>query len=400
VVPAAPPPRVLRGTPEPSPALVAEIAALVAGARRPLLVCGPDDSDPALPGAVASFAGAAGWPVLADAASQVRRGPHVRDATILASADALLRDETFAARHVPDLVLRVGAPPTSKACARWLARERGARLVLLDPDGRWADPEQRAAELIQCDPVRLLGALSRCASEGAARSELRADPAWLAAWRTAERRARRALDAALAKEERLGHPHLAVELGEALPAGAVLYASNSLPVRALDGFLPVSARPLRVLANRGANGIDGVLSSALGASAAGAGPTVLFVGDLAFLHDVGALALRDLDCTLVVVNNDGGGIFHFLPIADRGEEVAFEELFAVSHGLGACEIAAGFGIPAERVETPAAFRAALERALDAGGLRVVEAIVDRRADVLGHRRLWEEVASALRAGEP
>lgn len=388
---ATPVPRRLGGEREPCASLVAEFSELASQARRPVLLCGPDDSDPALPAAIADLARTAGWPVIADAASQVRCGPHVAGAAILGTADALLRDEVFAASHAPDLVLRVGAPPTSKACTRWLARQREARLVVLDPDAAWADPEQRAREYVQCEPAPLLRALSRaCPGE-------KADPDWIARWTDAERRARRALEAALAKEERLAHPRLAAELGAVLPDGALLYASNSLPVHALDGFLPVSSRALRVLANRGVNGIDGVLSSAFGAAAARTGPTALLTGDLAFLHDVGALAARGVDCTVVAVNNDGGGIFHFLPIAERGEAVAFEELFAAPHGHSLCDVARGFGVPSERVGTPEAFRAGLEASLDAGGVRVLEVCVDRDADVAFHRLLWDEVASALRS---
>ncbi len=390
------PPTLRASTPAPDSALREALGAELAAARRPVLVCGPGDADAPTRAAVAAFARRAGWPLLADAASQLRRGPDAGDEGLVSHADALLRDARFARARAPDLVVRLGAPPTSKATNAWLSQHCAARVVAIDPDGTWADPQQRVALHLRCDPAALLGAPAEEPRGGV-------DPAWLPSWRDAETHARRAIRSALAKEELLSHPHLARELGAALPEGAQLFASNSLPIRALDGFLPAATRSLRVLANRGANGIDGILSTAFGASVATAAPTLLFVGDLAFLHDVGALAgarRHARDCTVVVVNNDGGGIFHHLPIAEQGDEVGFEELFATPHGLDPTEIARGFGVEAERVGSLAAFRDALARSLAAGGVRVIEARVDRSADVALQRRLWGEVASALRSGEP
>ena len=125
-------------------------------------------------------------------------------------------------------------------------------------------------------------------------------------------------------------------VAQLLPDGASLFVSNSMPVRDVDTFWPVSSRRLRVLCNRGANGIDGIVSTALGMSCASEGPAILLTGDLAFLHDAGGLfAARDraASCTIVVLHDDGGGIFSFLPIAEHGEEVRFRELFTLAHGL-------------------------------------------------------------------
>ena len=150
----------------------------------------------------------------------------------------------------------------------------------------------------------------------------------------AERRARAALEAAFAADASLSEPRVAREVVAALPAGARLFVSSSMPVRDVDAFAPASAAPLRVLASRGANGIDGIVSTALGVAAAADGPTVLLTGDLAFLHDLGGLVTArrsGVPLTLVVVNNDGGGIFSFLPVAPTTPH--FEPLFATPHGL-------------------------------------------------------------------
>jgi 2-succinyl-5-enolpyruvyl-6-hydroxy-3-cyclohexene-1-carboxylate synthase len=174
-----------------------------------------------------------------------------------------------------------------------------------------------------------------------------------------------------------------------------------MAVRDAEGFLPVSARRLRVLANRGANGIDGILSTALGVSAAAAGSSVLLTGDLAVLHDLGALVTARrtaLDLTVVVLHDDGGGIFHHLPVAARGEEVRFEELFAVPHATDFVAAARGLGVAAERVVSAQELRGALSPALAAGGPCLIEVRMDRQAALAHHRRLWAAVREALGEG--
>jgi 2-succinyl-5-enolpyruvyl-6-hydroxy-3-cyclohexene-1-carboxylate synthase len=191
------------------------------------------------------------------------------------------------------------------------------------------------------------------------------------------------------------------ELADALPDGAALFVSNSMPVRDLDSFLPPSEKRLRVLCNRGANGIDGIVSSALGASAALPGPLALLTGDLAFLHDLGGLLAakrHGLDATIVVVNNDGGGIFRFLPVAAHREAVDFDALFATPHGLDLGRAAALFGATHTCARDWADVRRALDAGLGGRGLHVLEVRVDPEANVERHRALWAAVSAALRAG--
>jgi 2-succinyl-5-enolpyruvyl-6-hydroxy-3-cyclohexene-1-carboxylate synthase len=186
------------------------------------------------------------------------------------------------------------------------------------------------------------------------------------------------------------------ELAELLPDGAVLYAGNSMPVRDQDTFFPATGRAVRFLANRGASGIDGVVSSALGAAAAGAGPLVLAIGDLSFYHDSnGLLAARryGLDATIVLLNNDGGGIFSFLPQASHPEH--FETLFGTPHGLDFRPLAETYGALFNRVATWGEFRAAVRRGLAEGGLHVVEVPTERRRNVALHREIWGAVSAAL-----
>jgi 2-succinyl-5-enolpyruvyl-6-hydroxy-3-cyclohexene-1-carboxylate synthase len=375
--------------------LVAQLEEWLRAARRGVIACGPLDASPDLAESVAELGRLLGWPVLADALSGLRSGTHAEQAPLLGAGDALLRAPSFAAHHAPDLVLRLGAPPTSKAFGAWLAAHAGARLVLVDPDGAWSDPQHRAEAVVEADPLLLTAALVRRLRAQPPRA---AESAWLRSFLDAEEKAQRAIDAVLAQEAALFGPRVVRELAAALPDGAALFVSNSMAVRDADGFLPVSTRRLRVLANRGANGIDGILSTALGVCAAGPGPSVLLTGDLAVVHDLGALVTArrtGLDLTLVVLHDDGGGIFHHLPVAARGEEVRFEELFAVPHGTDFVAAARGLGVEAERVASAEELRQALSRVLAVHGPRLLEVRMDRREGAAHHRRVWAAVQEAL-----
>jgi 2-succinyl-5-enolpyruvyl-6-hydroxy-3-cyclohexene-1-carboxylate synthase len=191
-------------------------------------------------------------------------------------------------------------------------------------------------------------------------------------------------------------------LGDILPEGAIVFAGNSMPVRDMDTFLPQASSRLRCLSNRGANGIDGVVSSALGASAAGAGPVVLVIGDISFYHDLNGLLAavkHGLDLLVVLVNNDGGGIFSFLPQAESAQVDVdadeFELLFGTPHALNFGALVDGFGGHFTRVDDWSSFSSAIANGLQWGGLRVVEVPTDRRHNVKQHRAVWRAVAEAL-----
>jgi 2-succinyl-5-enolpyruvyl-6-hydroxy-3-cyclohexene-1-carboxylate synthase len=191
---------------------------------------------------------------------------------------------------------------------------------------------------------------------------------------------------------------VAAELGRRLPPEATLVAASSMPVRDVETFFPARHDPPRVLANRGANGIDGTVSTAFGVAAASAGPVVLLIGDVALAHDVGGLLCAsrlELKITVVLLNNDGGGIFHFLPVA--AEVDVFEEHVATPHGLDFGRAAAMYGCEHGRVERPEGFAVALDRALSARRTAILEVRTDRQANLALHRRVWEKVA-ASRAG--
>ncbi len=384
--------------PEPDPACVERLLGPARVARHGVLACGPLDAGPAFAEAAVRLARAAGWPLLADALSNLRGGPHTKEAPLVAGFDALLRDEAFAAGHAPDFVIRFGDPPTSKAWRLWLERHPEVHLGVVDPDDGWADPSHLAAHVVRAEPT----ALARALAERLERSAPPGAPAWRRAFLDAERAAQEIFEASGSEASPLLEPRLVREIAAALPDGATLYVSNSMPVRDVDSFLPISARRLRMLGQRGVNGIDGIVSAALGASAGSPGPVVCLIGDLALLHDLGGLLAarrHELRVTFVVVNNDGGGIFSYLPVADLGARVAFTEQFTTPHGLALRSAAQLFGLGYERAGTAAELRPALAAALEAPGSTLLEVPLDRMASVAEHRALWQRVGAALRAPE-
>jgi len=391
----------------PSPALLDGLEAQLRERPRAVLVAGRAERDPALGPALAAFAERFGLPLLAEPLSGGRRG-----SAAVAHYDALLRDPVWAASHAPDLVLRVGDLPTSGPLRRWLASPAldGALQVAFDPETAWQDPAGAVGTVLGADPRPLLEALTARAGHPERLGRLRVgssrqtaserpaptavDPGWLDGWRDADRRAAAGIAAALA-EPVLSEPRVAAELGVRLPADATLVVASSMPVRDVETFFGARADPPRVLSNRGANGIDGTASTAFGVAAADPGPTVLLTGDVALLHDVGGLlAARRLGArlTIVLLDNDGGGIFHFLPVAGQG--AAFEEHVATPHGVPFAAVAEAFGCAYERPDTPEAFREALDRGLRAGRTTLLHVRTNRVTNVAIHRRVWEAVTGS------
>jgi 2-succinyl-5-enolpyruvyl-6-hydroxy-3-cyclohexene-1-carboxylate synthase len=364
----------------------ARLVSELARAERPVVLAGPWDGRPEEAMALAAFARRCGAPLLAEPLSQLRFGTHVPGTPVIGAADALLRDETFATAMAPDLVVRVGAAPTSKALGRWLARHAGARVLAVDEHGGARDPGHRVDTFVHA-PVGALFAAARVEPR-------RTDPAWTARWCDAEKRAWDAL-ASYGAGGALVSPAALRAVVDALPEGGALVLANSLAVRDAESFLPPAGRALRVFGNRGANGIDGTLSTALGVAASGL-PAALVTGDLAFLHDVGALfAARRLGVALdvLVVNDGGGGIFDFLPIAGHGSAVRFEETFRLAHDAALAPIARGFGASAAQVDDVEALRAGLAEA--ASGVRVFELRIAPERNAALHRQAFAAVARAI-----
>jgi 2-succinyl-5-enolpyruvyl-6-hydroxy-3-cyclohexene-1-carboxylate synthase len=388
--------RVWRAAARPSPEAVARLARRVAEQPRGVIACGPLD-DPDAAEAVAGLARAVRWPVLADPTSQLRCGAHVRggDDPILAHGDLFLGDAGFARRHRPDVVLRFGAPPTSKAFRLWIEGAPPLHEVLVDPDGGFRDPGHGASDLVCSDPAALCDALVRLV--GSSPSDAGDREGWLDAFLAAERAAADAVAREVDASSELWAAAAVRTLGEALPDGVQLYVGNSMAVRDLDAFWPARSTRVRVLAHRGANGIDGLVSAALGAASAGT-PTVLLTGDLALLHDAsGLLAAGDgaRPLTVVVLNDDGGGIFSHLPVAALGESAGFERLFRTPHGRDLGRLCRGLDLPYVRASHREHLSAALKDGLARGDVSVVEVPIDATRNLEQHRRVRRAVSARL-----
>jgi len=375
----------------PGDALLEKLADDLRAIRRGVIVCGSQD-DPRLPGAVLRLAGRLGYPILADPLSGVRFGADDR-ALVIDAYDAFLRDAATVERLAPEVVVRLGGMPTSKPVLGYLQRYAGARQIVVDPGG-WRDPTGLASDLLHVDPGLLCDAVCRAIPVASS-----IDSDWAAAWVTANSTTRAAISEHLDRVHELFEGKVFASLPELLPEGTLLYAGNSMPVRDLDTFLPASTQPARCLSNRGANGIDGVVSSALGASAAGVGRVVLVIGDVSFYHDLnGLLAARkhDLNLLVLLINNDGGGIFSFLPQAEA-KSADFELLFGTPHGLDFRPFVEGYGGTFRRVRDWPGFESAVADGLACPGLQVVEVPTERARNVVLHRDVWRVVAQALAA---
>ncbi len=371
---------------------IARWAATIGAAQRGLIVCGPLDAAAGAE-AITRLSAVSGFPLLADPLSQLRG--EAGFGWVIDVYDAIVRSESGRTLE-PDLILRFGAALTSKATQEWLAaccRKGAAHLVALG-DHEWPDPTTAPADAIEAPP----DAIAALLAETRAASSAPPLTAWPELWRRLAATARGAIDEVLADASELSEPGVIRALDAALPQGAALILGNSMPVRDADSFLLTSRRPLRIFANRGANGIDGVVSTACGVAAAGGSPTVLVVGDISFYHDLtGLLALRryDLPLTIVVVNNDGGGIFHFLPQAEAVPE--FEPLFGTPHGLHFAHAAELYGLPYVTPADDAALRGALERGMgsESGGGLIIEVCSERASNRDLHRAIWARVAVAV-----
>lgn len=354
---------------------------------RTVFVAGDLGGDPELGRRLAETSEQLRIPLLADPLSNARRGP-----TAVAHYDLFLRDPDSARSLSPELVCRVGALPTSKPLRAWLSQLAGAEHLTLAPDDRWSDPLARTTMRATGDVHALLDELQ------AEASGVETDSNWCERWLEADRISAAAVTKVIS-ESGLSEPAVAATLGELLTPDATLFIAASMPIRDVEAFFPVREHPPRMLANRGANGIDGTVSSAFGVAAAAPGEVVLLLGDVALAHDVGALLTNrrtDLKLTIVLLNNGGGGIFDFLPVRDRADREAFEQHIATPTGLAFDQIAELYGLEHTRPAGRAAFRVAVERALGGSASTLIEVRTARQPNRDLHAAIEQAVLQALR----
>jgi len=371
------------GTGTPDPADVDRIASVVEAASTGLIVAGPDDAFGLSQDAAAALSSATGFPIIADPLSNLRWGPHNDDVPVLGGYDAYLDADLDVSD--PAVVLRFGASPTSKVLRHFL-RDTADRQFVVDPAGDaggWREAAFTATHLVVADPDTLATHLAESlpVSDEPTTSPLQAveDNYW----------------SLVADEPRPFEGRILSTVVRDAPDPATVFVSNSMPVRDLDRFGEPSTRDLTVLGNRGVSGIDGVTSTALGAGSATDDPLVLVTGDIAYYHDMnGLLALDrcDVDATIVLVNNDGGGIFHMLPIEDH--DPPFTSQFKTPHGLDFEPTSDLYGFDYARVDPPE-FPDAYREALDRDGTNLVEVTIDAAESHRVREDLHERVCEHL-----
>jgi 2-succinyl-5-enolpyruvyl-6-hydroxy-3-cyclohexene-1-carboxylate synthase len=387
-IPAAFPPE-----PQPSTAGIRRLAALCSGARRGLLVAGPAPwSQLHLRAEIVELAALLGYPLCIEATSQLRHGaPSALD---VPSFDLILKSRPFLERHRPELILEVGMPPVSGSYGAWLASRPGVPRAVVAPHG-WNDPHNDASLLLLSSPDAALRALRGALASS--RLPLAPDTAWVGAWAQAQRAVDDEVITGL-RSPGLTEVAVARAVAAHTPAGATLLVGNSGPVRDLDLYGTSLQKEVRVIHQRGAAGIDGWVAAAAGARAARGGPVVLFLGDVALLHDVGSLQLAagDDPLVIVVVNNDGGRIFEQLPLARRPEvSGAFSRHFITPHGLSFDASAGAWGLRYRRVTAPAALDEAVASAVRGPGPTLVEAVVDPAESLRRRASLWGALGPRL-----
>ena len=374
----------------PADAAVGVAADLVSG-RRVMVVAGE------LPGrreaeAVLALGAKGGFPVFADPLSYLRAGAHdssglfyvaqsgvgaIDPRGVIPQALGLPPDEE------PEVVIRFGAPPVSKALNAWLGARRSLPQIVVD-DGRWRDPAALATTVIRGDAARVADAL-------ASRLGSPAPEAWTQRWRSYREMRTREIERSLADVPFPSEPGAVLALAAALPERANLVVGASMPIRDVDSFFPLTRRDVAILSNRGASGIDGLLATAVGTALADTTrPTYVLAGDLSMLHDLGSLraaVLHAVPLTVIVLNNDGGGIFHFVPQVDYPH---FESHVAAPHGTRFAPVGEALGLASRRIETRAEFVEWIAR--PAVGPRLIEITTERRENARLHERIFAALA--------
>ena len=336
--------------------------------------------------AVLRLADALGWPFLPDIGSQVRLG--VDSEYVAAHYDVLLASDYFSEDHVPEAVLHVGGRALSKRLEQFLGRSRPDPYIVVRENPFRLDPAHRVTHSFE---TNILGF---CASLVSVASEVRpaVDASWAASWREASKEVGRRLEGILSGEP--NEPLVARNVSRTLPQDHGLVVASSMPVRDLDTYAAADGVPAPVAANRGASGIDGTVATAAGFARGLGRPVTLLIGDLALLHDLNSLAmLRDVHVVVVILNNDGGGIFSFLPVATHEE--FFEPYFGTPQGVGFEPAAKMFGLRYECPATTEEFVEAYGSACTQSFSTLIEVKTDRRENVALHRRVLEEVAARV-----
>ena len=326
------------------------------------------------------------WPVVADPRSNCRVAPESsHGATVVSCADVVLRHQPSAESLQPTVVVRIGDPPVSKVVNQWLAK-CGAEQIAITQQPSLIDPDKVVT-------THIVGSINELFMEMSRGADVRSETEWISSWKHSEKMARTALGGKFAEQVQLTEPLCAVTVSESVASGSSVVVSSSMPVRDLEWFAP-ARDGLRVFSNRGVNGIDGVVSTAVGIALSSKAPTALLIGDIAVLHDSNGLlnlVKRDVLMKIIVVDNEGGGIFSFLPQAEAMEGAQFEQLFGTPHSVDFESLAKAHGIPFMWVQTADELR----RELVNSHTSMIGVRTDRKKNVDDHNELYAAVAEAL-----
>ncbi|MFD2922771.1 2-succinyl-5-enolpyruvyl-6-hydroxy-3-cyclohexene-1-carboxylic-acid synthase [Halobacillus naozhouensis] len=379
-------PKSIYGLPQISEDQAAEFVELLASDKNGLIVCGPQtDTDIAVH--LTKLAARSGVPILADPLAQLRAGEHDKR-NIIENYDAILKSDKRKEALKPDYIIRFGAMPVSKPYLQWIQKHDSTiDHYVVDTYASYREPSGIATQFVWSDPGEFCQRIF---------DRLQADHienAWLQHWQEMNMIAKSHMLAEQSKD--LNEGHAVVHLTNSMLDHSVLFVGNSMPIRDVDSFFMATPKHIKVMANRGANGIDGVVSTAIGVAATGQ-PTTLLLGDLSFFHDMNGLLLakqHQLPITIVIINNDGGGIFSYLPQANQ--PAYFEELFGTPTGVDFKKAVDMYGGTHRRVHNWEAYKRSLEDSYKEKGLSVVEVITNREDHVAFHKDKWQGIAETL-----
>lgn len=350
-----------------------------------VIVCGPQ-MDEGLAESIVSLASSLNIPVLADPLSQLRSGKHNKD-MIIESYDAILRDKSIRKRLKPDYIIRFGAMPVSKMYLFFMNEHQSALQFVVEPYEGHRDPTAYQTQFIYADPATLCSDIVSC------KGEETKNKLWLNEWQAMNDIAKQGL---LTESDTITEGSAVLSTLKHLPPSSSLYVGNSMAVRDLDTFFMTTEKNIKVLANRGANGIDGLVSSGLGSAATANQSVTLLIGDLSFYHDLnGLLAAKkyNLNLTILLINNNGGGIFSFLPQAENEE--TFEALFGTPLDIEFEQTIKMYNGDYYAAHNQDQLNEALKLSYVSKGLSVIEVKTDRTENANWHRNKWSKITEEL-----
>lgn len=362
-----------------------QIAESLSEANKGIIVCGPMvNAD--FPEAVIQLAKRLNFPIVADPLSQLRSGLH-DGSLVIDTYDSFLKNDDAKRALRPDVIIRFGAMPVSKPLTIFMKENSDARQIIVDGGAGWRDPSMLSTEMVHCDEVQFCKSVIPYLKS----SE---NNQYASLWKEINDLTKSKL-AEINEVDELSEGKLFYQLSELLPEGSTLFVGNSMPIRDLDTFFHFNQKGIRVMANRGANGIDGTVSTALGAAALSP-PLYLVLGDLTFFHDLnGLIASKQygIDINILLINNNGGGIFSFLPQA--GHPKNFEKLFGTPLDLDFSHAIKMYGGQYDLISDWGHFISVFKRNKETTGLKVMEITTNRDKNVAEHRELWDSVSQEI-----